>query len=63
MKQSNVPIIDLYTFTANLGTDLYCDHVHFHDPIRQKQASFIAGWLAAFIKTIPNVDNDRDNDY
>ncbi len=27
---------------------LYCDHVHFQDHIRQKQAAFVAGWLMAF---------------
>jgi len=42
------PVIDLYTFTSNLGNDLYCDHVHFHDYIRRQQAAFIAGWLAGF---------------
>lgn len=48
MQGAGVPIIDLYTFTRNLGSDLYCDHVHFHTPIREKQAAFIAGWLMAF---------------
>lgn len=48
MRSAGIPSIDLYTFTRNLGEDLYCDHVHFHDHIRQKQAAFIAGWLMAF---------------
>ncbi len=48
MLEAGVPVIDLYTFTLNLGPDLYCDHVHFHEHIRQKQAAFIAGWLTAF---------------
>lgn len=48
MRDAGVPSIDLHTFTENLGPDLYCDHVHFHDAIRQKQAAFIAGWLQAF---------------
>jgi len=43
-----VPVIDLNTFTLNLGADLYCDHVHYHEPIREKQAAFIAGWLADY---------------
>ncbi len=42
-----VPTIDLYTITANLGPDLYLDHVHFQDAVRRQQAAFIAGWLAA----------------
>ena len=47
MGEAGVPSIDLYTFTLNLGPDLYCDHVHFHEPIREKQGAFIAGWVAA----------------
>lgn len=47
MKNADVPIIDLYSFTANLasGRELYCDHVHFPAHIREKQAAFIAGWV------------------
>lgn len=48
MAEAGVPSIDLYTFTLNLGPDLYCDHVHFHEHIREKQAAYIAGWLVAF---------------
>jgi hypothetical protein len=42
-----IPSIDLYTFTRNVGTNLYCDHVHFHEHVREKQAAYIAGWLEA----------------
>ena len=48
MKEAGVPSIDLHTFTCRLGPDLYCDHVHFREHIREKQAGFIAEWLAAF---------------
>ena len=48
MKAAGLPMIDLHTFTLNLGKDLYCDHVHFHENIREKQGAFIAGWLVAF---------------
>jgi lysophospholipase L1-like esterase len=48
MRDAGVPSIDLHTFTLNLGADLYCDHVHFHAHVREKQAAFIAGWLMAF---------------
>lgn len=48
MHEAAVPVIDLHTFTANLGPDLYCDHVHFHEPIREKQDAYIAGWLDPF---------------
>lgn len=51
MREAGVPSIDLHTFTRNLGPDLYCDHVHFHDPIRRQQAAFIAGWLEGFSRT------------
>jgi len=50
MGDAGVPSIDLHTFTLNLGSDLFCDHVHFCDHVREKQAAFIAGWLAAFTK-------------
>jgi GNAT superfamily N-acetyltransferase len=50
MAGHNVPVIDLYAFTLNLGADLYCDHVHFRDPVREKQAAFLTGWLMAFTK-------------
>ena len=43
MEKSNVPIIDLYTFTQTLGEELYCDHVHFNESIRTAQAAFVAG--------------------
>lgn len=47
MRAAGVPVLDLYTFTHNLGQDLYCDHVHFHDAVREKQAAFLAGALVA----------------
>jgi lysophospholipase L1-like esterase len=45
MKQNNVPILDLHTFTVNLGHDIYCDHVHFKDNVREEQAAYIAKQL------------------
>lgn len=47
MQDSGIPSIDLYSFTLNLGENLYSDHVHFPAPIKEKQAAFIAGWLMA----------------
>ena len=41
MDRLNVPVIDLYTFTAGFGKDIYADHVHFLDEICEKQAEFI----------------------
>lgn len=53
MKERRVSQIDLHGFTTNLGSDdsLYCDHVHFSEPTREKQAAFVAGNLMAFRKT------------
>ena len=48
MVASGIPIIDLYSFTLNLGENLYSDHVHFPEHIKEKQAAFITGWLMAF---------------
>lgn len=49
MVDDGIPSIDLYTFTNNLGNDVYCDHVHFHEHVREKQAAFIAGYLNAMV--------------
>ena len=48
MEKAGVPSIDLHGFTLSMGGDLYCDHVHFHEHIREKQAAYIAGWLAGW---------------
>jgi lysophospholipase L1-like esterase len=53
MAEAAVPAIDLHTFTCNLGPDLYCDHVHFHEHVREKQAAFLAGWLNAWMQGLP----------
>jgi hypothetical protein len=45
MMEYNVSCIDMYSFIKNLGADVYSDHVHFKDEIRQLQAAFIAGCL------------------
>lgn len=47
MNDLTVPMIDLYTFTKNLGSDLYYDHVHFKEEISALQAAFIAGHMFA----------------
>ena len=49
MREHSVPIIDLHTFTCNLGSDVYIDHVHFTDQVRAQQAAFIAGYLSTVI--------------
>ncbi|KOF56954.1 hypothetical protein AGR56_10145 [Clostridium sp. DMHC 10] len=45
MKEYDVPCIDMYNFTKNLGEDIYFDHVHYKEEIRKLQAAFIAGYL------------------
>lgn len=55
MVELGVPEIDLYTLTQNLGLRgeaLYADHVHFPEHVREKQAAFIAGWLAAWAQRL-----------
>jgi hypothetical protein len=37
----------LYTFTCNVGPELYCDHVHLTMRVRELQAAYIAGSLLA----------------
>ncbi|GMV93483.1 MAG: hypothetical protein AMXMBFR82_32610 [Candidatus Hydrogenedentota bacterium] len=48
MTEAGVPMIDLFTFTNNIGENLFADHVHFPEPVREKQGAFIAGWLVAW---------------
>lgn len=50
MAEAGIPSIDLNTFTSHLGdnNELYCDHVHFTDRVREQQAAFIAGHLYAY---------------
>jgi hypothetical protein len=48
MTEAAVPLADLCTFTRNLGPDLFCDHIHFHEHIRKQQGAFLAGWLDAW---------------
>ncbi len=49
MAAADIPAIDLHTFTVNLGSNIYCDHVHFYEHIREKQAAYIAGWLGGYL--------------
>ena len=47
MAEHGIPVIDLYSFTQNLGSDVYCDRgVHFSEETAAKQAAFIAGALS-----------------
>ena len=42
MAEYRIPSIDLCAFTLNLGGRLFCDHVHFTEVVRKKQAAYIA---------------------
>ena len=43
-------IIDLYTFSIKLGKELYCDHIHFDESIRELQGAFLAGFLLSMYR-------------
>ena len=45
--EAGIPLADLYTFTQNLGEDVFADGVHFVEWVRELQAAFIAGYLLA----------------
>ena len=45
MEEHGITTIDLFTFTRNLGPDVYGDHVHYTTEVRMQQAAFIAGHL------------------
>lgn len=49
MVAARAHIIDLFGFTASLGPDVYCDHVHFTPEVARLQAAFIAGNLLQII--------------
>lgn len=44
-NQHQVPIIDLYSFTKDLGDDRYADHAHFTPKVIDAQAVLIADYL------------------
>jgi len=46
--ERHVPIVDLYTFTSQLGPGHVIDHVHFDESTRALQAAFIAGYLESW---------------
>ncbi len=59
MRAHGVPVIDLYSFTRNLGGDLYRDHVHFREDVRAQQAAFIAGWVSGYVNGRTRRTDDR----
>ena len=49
MVKNQVPVIDLYSFTWNLGVEQFMDHVHYREEARKLQAAYIAGSFADLI--------------
>ena len=49
MSELEVPSIDLYNFTRNLGADQFVDHVHYTESARKLQGAFIAGYLNSYL--------------
>jgi len=45
MDEAADVVIDLHRFTLALGSDVFCDHAHFKEPVRQAHAAYIAGHL------------------
>jgi len=45
MKENNIKIIDLYTFTMSLEKEPHYDGVHFKPENAHLQAAFIAGFI------------------
>lgn len=53
MASRGIPLIDLAGFTfaqASNISDLFCDHVHFRESIRDLQGAFLAGWLLSYFQ-------------
>lgn len=44
-SKNNIPVIDLYSFSATFPLEAYQDHVHYSERFRELQAAFISGFL------------------
>ncbi len=49
MRGLDVPIIDLCSFTAAIGGEIYRDHVHFIPAVCERQAAFLRASLDALL--------------
>ncbi|MBN1444833.1 MAG: hypothetical protein JW957_01835 [Candidatus Omnitrophica bacterium] len=49
MKELDIPVLDLYAFTANLGEDIFIDAVHPNEKTAGLQAAFVAGYLNSVV--------------
>jgi hypothetical protein len=50
-RKNKIPSIDLYSFTKQLGTETFIDHVHYDEPTRTLQAAYIAGFVQKILKS------------
>ena len=50
-KRHRIPVIDLFSFTRQLGTEAYIDNVHYKEEVRKLQAAYIAGSLNELLNT------------
>jgi lysophospholipase L1-like esterase len=48
-NKRNIPVIDLYHFSKQLGVGNLTDHVHYKEPARALQGAYIAGCIQAII--------------
>lgn len=49
-RKNKVPVINLFTFSRQLGEDQIKDHVHYKEPACALQAAFIAGAIQSILK-------------
>ena len=50
-RKHNVPAIDLFSFSKQLGEDQFKDHVHYKEPACALQAAFIAGAVQTILNS------------
>lgn len=50
MRAAGVRSIDLHSFVKNLPGEIYCDHVHYTEPVRALQAAFISGHCYSYLQ-------------
>jgi len=52
MVAQGVPIFGLHDFTARLEGELYMDHVHYTDEVRQLQAAYLTGQMERLLQNL-----------
>ena len=51
-KDAGAAILDLNTFTCKLGKQVFADHIHFDESVREIQGAFIGGFLIGLAETL-----------